>query len=67
LDEGGVGANAPIEDGAGVGPLPDGNVGGGEEEPELEPEEPEEEGGSIADYMIAFVQRDPEFFRDWKL
>ncbi|KAJ6590080.1 SNF2 family N-terminal domain-containing protein [Mycena vulgaris] len=32
-----------------------------EEEPE------EEEGGSVADYMIAFVQRDPDFFREWKL
>ncbi|KAJ7647815.1 SNF2 family N-terminal domain-containing protein [Roridomyces roridus] len=36
------------------------------EEPEPEPE-PEEEGGSAADYMIAFVQRDPDFFREWKL
>ncbi|KAJ6631434.1 SNF2 family N-terminal domain-containing protein [Mycena sp. CBHHK59/15] len=34
------------------------------EEPE---EEPEEEGGSIAEYMIAFVQRDYEFFREWRL
>jgi helicase SWR1 len=67
LDEGGVGTNAPIDGGAGAGPMLNGNVGGGEEEPEPEPEEPEEEGGSIADYMIAFVQRDPEFFRDWKL
>ncbi|KAJ6593261.1 SNF2 family N-terminal domain-containing protein [Mycena capillaripes] len=48
-------ANAPAVD----------DAGGGEDEPE--PAEPEEEGGSIADYMIAFVQRDPEFFRDWKL
>ncbi|KAF7362425.1 Helicase SWR1 [Mycena venus] len=40
---------------------------GEEQEPEPEPEEPEEEGGSVADYMIAFVQRDAEFFRDWKL
>ncbi|KAJ7188931.1 SNF2 family N-terminal domain-containing protein [Mycena filopes] len=36
-------------------------------EAEPEPEEPEEEGGSVADYMIAFVQRDPEYFREWKL
>lgn len=25
------------------------------------------EGGSIADFMIAFVQNDYEFFRDWRL
>ncbi|KAJ7750038.1 SNF2 family N-terminal domain-containing protein [Mycena maculata] len=46
-------------------------AGGGtapvEEETEEPEGEPEEEGGSIADYMIAFVQRDAEFFREWKL
>jgi helicase SWR1 len=46
---------APLDD---AGPIPD-NV-------EEEPEEPEE-GGSVADYMITFVQRDPEFFREWRL
>ncbi|KAJ7099423.1 SNF2 family N-terminal domain-containing protein [Mycena belliarum] len=30
-------------------------------------EEEAEEGGSVADYMIAFVERDAEFFREWKL
>ncbi|KAJ7108432.1 hypothetical protein C8R43DRAFT_962858 [Mycena crocata] len=43
------------------GPLP-------EVEVEEDPEEPEEEeGGSVGDYMIAFVQREFEFFREWKL
>nr|GAT49078.1 predicted protein [Mycena chlorophos] len=27
----------------------------------------DEDGGSIADYMIAFVQRDMEFFADWRV
>lgn len=27
----------------------------------------DEEGGTIAEYMISFVNRDYEFFRDWKL
>jgi helicase SWR1 len=47
---------APVED---AGPQPAPEV----EEPEEEPEE----GGSVADYMIAFVQRDLEFFREWRL
>lgn len=55
--EGTVNANVPAVNGA--------TIAAEEQEPDLE--EPEEEGGSIADYMIAFVQRDAEFFRDWKL
>ncbi|KAJ7658539.1 SNF2 family N-terminal domain-containing protein [Mycena rosella] len=56
--EGGAPLPVPVE---GPGAVSD-NV---EEEPPEEPED--EEGGSIADYMIAFVQRDAEFFREWKL
>ncbi|KAG6853514.1 hypothetical protein C0991_003644 [Blastosporella zonata] len=33
---------------------------------ELEPED-EAEGGSIVDFMVAFVQEDLEFFKDWRL
>ncbi|KAJ7350749.1 SNF2 family N-terminal domain-containing protein [Mycena albidolilacea] len=55
--EGTVNANVPAINGA--------TIAAEEQEPDLE--EPEEEGGNIADYMIAFVQRDAEFFRDWKL
>lgn len=29
---------------------------------EVEQEDPEEEGGTTTDYMLAFVKRDPEFF-----
>lgn len=33
-----------------------------------EPEEPEEEeGGTIAEYMVAFVTRDYEYFKEWRL
>ncbi|KAJ6491636.1 SNF2 family N-terminal domain-containing protein [Mycena vitilis] len=48
-------------------PVVDAGAGAGAGPVEEEPEEPEEEGGSVADYMIAFVQRDPDFFREWKL
>ncbi|KAJ7503144.1 SNF2 family N-terminal domain-containing protein [Mycena galericulata] len=60
---------ADFLDGEAEAPVTSAPVGGGggsaqvEEEPEPEPEE----GGSVADYMIAFVQRDVEFFREWKL
>ncbi|KAF7350945.1 Helicase SWR1 [Mycena sanguinolenta] len=53
-------------DGTANAPVKGATVGDEEQEPEPEPEEPEE-GGSVADYMIAFVQRDADFFRDWKL
>ncbi|KAF7297886.1 hypothetical protein HMN09_01009400 [Mycena chlorophos] len=33
----------------------------------LEVVEEDEDGGGIADYMIAFVQRDMEFFADWRV
>lgn len=40
-------------------------------EDEVHDEEPEdgaeEEGGTIVEYMLAFVYRDYEFFRDWRL
>ncbi|KNZ81238.1 Helicase SWR1 [Termitomyces sp. J132] len=29
--------------------------------------DPDAEGGSVADFMIAFVQKDYEFFKDWRL
>lgn len=55
--EGGAAASAP----------PDTVLSNDVHEPEQEQEEvDEEEGGSIADYMIAFVQRDAEYFREWK-
>lgn len=34
---------------------------------ETEQEEDAEEGGSVAEFMIAVVQRDHEFFREWRL
>ncbi|KAJ7025859.1 SNF2 family N-terminal domain-containing protein [Mycena alexandri] len=65
----GEAAGAGTGTGTGIAPAAAGDAGpvanGVVDEPE--PEEPEEEGGSIADYMIAFVQRDPEYFREWKL
>ncbi|GLB37820.1 putative helicase SWR1 [Lyophyllum shimeji] len=48
----------------GSGSLPS-NIG--ETVPEDEPEVEEEEGGSVVDYMLAMVQRDYEFFREWRL
>lgn len=30
-------------------------------------DEGEEEGGTVVDYMLAVVQRDYEYFRDWRL
>jgi len=26
-----------------------------------------EDGGTVAEYMISFIRRDPEFFREWRL
>lgn len=34
---------------------------------EVAPEEPDEDGGSIVDYMINLVERDYEYFRDWRM
>lgn len=34
---------------------------------EHEEEDPEGEGGTTVEYMLAFVQRDYEYFRDWRL
>jgi helicase SWR1 len=40
----------------------------GEEAREEDPEEEgEEEGGTTVEYMLSFVNRDYEFFRDWRL
>ncbi|KAF5375538.1 hypothetical protein D9615_009140 [Tricholomella constricta] len=40
----------------------------GESLPIYEPDEEDvDEGGSVAEYMIAFVQRDYEFFKEWRL
>lgn len=33
----------------------------------LEAESDSEEGGSIVDYMILFVQRDYDYFREWRI
>jgi helicase SWR1 len=46
---------------------------GGVDEAEVEGEvdggegQEEDEGGSTGDYMVAFVARDYEYFRDWRL
>lgn len=37
----------------------------GDEAPE--PDSDPEEGGSIVDYMILFVERDYEYFREWRI
>ncbi|EEB96421.1 hypothetical protein MPER_04449 [Moniliophthora perniciosa FA553] len=29
-------------------------------------EEEEEEGGTVVEYMLSFVQQDSEFFHDWR-
>ncbi|KAG6816590.1 hypothetical protein H0H87_004816 [Tephrocybe sp. NHM501043] len=34
---------------------------------ELEPEDDVEEGGTIVDFMVTFVQEDFEFFKDWRI
>ena len=38
-----------------------------EEAVEAEEGEAEEEGGTTVDYMLSFVQSDPEFFGDWRI
>ncbi|KAF8058773.1 SNF2 family N-terminal domain-containing protein [Lyophyllum atratum] len=46
-------------------PLP--SAGGAVPDDGYELEDDVEEGGSVAEYMIAVVQRDYEFFREWRL
>lgn len=38
-----------------------------EAEVQEEPEDAEEEGGTVDDYMLRFVEGDHEFFRSWKV
>jgi helicase SWR1 len=35
-------------------------------EAEFEDEQDEEEGGTVTDYMVTFVQHDWDFFKDWR-
>src|SRR5271170_3389270 len=61
-DEGTAGAarNGDVE--------PEHEDGGGEGIREEDPEEEaEDEGGTTVEYMLSFVSRDYEFFRDWRL
>ncbi|KAJ8076774.1 swr1 complex component [Marasmius tenuissimus] len=37
--------------------------GDGDDDPELE----DEEGGTVVEYMLAFIERDPEHFQDWRV
>ena len=50
------------QEGGRTPPPPGDDVPNGERE-----EEPEEEGGSIVEYMITTVQRDYEYFKEWRL
>jgi helicase SWR1 len=77
-DEADFGGDADVE-GPGVVPADDINatparVDGDDVEPDEEgeekddpEEEAEEEGGTTIEYMLSFVRRDYEFFRDWRL
>ncbi|KAJ3789652.1 SNF2 family N-terminal domain-containing protein [Lentinula aff. detonsa] len=38
-----------------------------EEEREGDNEDEEEDGGTTVEYMLAFIDRDPEFFAEWRL
>ncbi|TFK45043.1 SNF2 family N-terminal domain-containing protein [Crucibulum laeve] len=40
---------------------------GEEDEEDVEQGDDEEEGGTVVDYMLTFVERDWEFFKDWRL
>ncbi|KAK1231783.1 swr1 complex component [Marasmius sp. AFHP31] len=37
--------------------------GDGDDDPELE----DEEGGTVVEYMLAFIERGPEHFQDWRV
>jgi len=70
---GGVGAGAGSSTPAVLDDLDDvnmtgggGEVGGGGEAG-MDEEEQDEQGGSVVDYMLAFIEADYDYFREWRL
>jgi len=47
--------------------LDDADMTGGGEEGAVDDEDQDEQGGSVIDYMLAFIEMDYDYFREWRL
>ena len=59
----GVGSSSP----AVLDDLGDVDMTGGGGEAGVDEEEQDEQGGSVVDYMLAFIEADYDYFREWRL
>jgi len=62
-----VGAGAGSSTPAVLDDLDDVNMTGGGGEAGMDEEEQDEQGGSVVDYMLAFIEADYDYFREWRL
>ena len=65
-DGGGVTAGAGPSTPVVLDVLDDPDTGGGEEGG-VDDEDQDEQGGSVIDYMLAFIEMDYDYFREWRL
>jgi helicase SWR1 len=65
--EGGVVAGADLSTPAVLDVRGDADIAGGGDEAGVDDEDQDEQGGSVVDYMLAFIEMDYDYFREWRL